>query len=365
LDLPTRTKQQKAESESYAILLYKLRRLGIFRNLTENDYGIDFEVELVSNESVTGRYFKAQVKSAENLNVRVSDGVPTVGGIKQSTLAYWCELSHRTHVVAYAVDLANEAIYVSRPLFWQATRLMDGSDASKSIEFLPVDKRIDQDKLVEFLSVANALSPSVPDTIYALTIALRYLKQFLELRVDAFHNDPGTELDHPEVLRAFLEVCSILLAWRNDDVPLPKEDRKSMYSFELWGRKWDPHSTEITCWSALAPMKALLPMLVTRLQEFRELVLAGAYYWSFKNPQFLELLHDAPLPAATDDKTLDDWGYKYDQVVPRQVEPAWMLIRRVREASKREQAAASTKRAKPKKRKRAAPRKHRTATGRR
>jgi Domain of unknown function (DUF4365) len=296
LDFPTRTKQKKAESESYAILLYKLRRLGIFRNLTENDYGIDFEVELVLDEAVMGRYFKAQVKSAENINVRTSDGVPTVGGIKQSTLAYWCELSHHTHVVAYAVDLANETIYVSRPLFWQATRLIDGSDTSKSIEFLPTNKSIDQDKLVEILSVANALSPSVPDTIYALTTALRYLKQFLGLRVDAFHYDSGTELHHPEIFRAFLEVCSILLAWRDDDVPLPKEDRKSMYSFEHWARKWDPHSTEITCWGAQAPMKALLPMLVAKLREYRELVLAGAYYWSFQNPQFFELVHDAPLP---------------------------------------------------------------------
>jgi hypothetical protein len=289
--------------------------------------------------------------------------VPTVSGIKQSTLAYWCELSHRTHVVAYAVDLASETIYVSKPLFWQATRLIDGSDASKSIEFLPADKRGDQNKLVEFLSVANAVSPSVPDTIYALTTALRYLKQFFELRVDAFHYDPGTELHHPEVFRAFLEVCSILLVWRKDDVPLPTEDRNSMYSFEHWARKWDPHSTEITCSGAQAPMKALLPMLVTKLQEFRELVRAGAYYWSFKNPQFLELVHGTPLPTATDDKTLDDWGYRYDQVVPRQVEPDWTLILR-REASKREQTSASTKRPRPKKRKRTAPRKHRTAPGR-
>jgi hypothetical protein len=84
MDLPERTKQRKAESASYAILLYKLRDIGIFRNLTENDYGIDFEIELVLDESVTGRYFKAQVKSAEEVHVRKSDDVPTVSGIKQS-----------------------------------------------------------------------------------------------------------------------------------------------------------------------------------------------------------------------------------------------------------------------------------------
>jgi len=52
-----------------------------------SDYGIDFEVELISSEgAVAGEYFKAQVKSAENIYVR-DDGVPTVGGIKQSTLS--------------------------------------------------------------------------------------------------------------------------------------------------------------------------------------------------------------------------------------------------------------------------------------
>src|ERR1700683_3097138 len=61
MDLPTRTKQKKAESESYAILLYKLRHLGIFRNLTESDYGIDFEIELVSDGSVTGLESSGQI----------------------------------------------------------------------------------------------------------------------------------------------------------------------------------------------------------------------------------------------------------------------------------------------------------------
>ena len=38
--------QHKHESESFAIILYQLRELGIFRNITESDYGIDFEMEI-------------------------------------------------------------------------------------------------------------------------------------------------------------------------------------------------------------------------------------------------------------------------------------------------------------------------------
>src|SRR5689334_4807920 len=105
LKFPKQAAQLKAESESYAILLYHLRRIGIFRNLTDNDYGIDFEIEVVDAGSVTGRYFKAQVKAADKIQIRKRDNVPTVGGIKESTLNYWCALSRKTHVIAYAVDL--------------------------------------------------------------------------------------------------------------------------------------------------------------------------------------------------------------------------------------------------------------------
>ena len=53
---------------------------------------------------------KIQVKSAEKLKLR-ADKTPSVGGIKQSTLAYWCELGYRTNVIAYAVDLSTETIW--------------------------------------------------------------------------------------------------------------------------------------------------------------------------------------------------------------------------------------------------------------
>lgn len=343
MDLPTRTKQQKAESASYAILLYKLRHVGIFRNLTENDYGIDFEIEYVAGDSVTGRFIKAQVKSAEDLFIRKSDSVPTVGGIKQSTLRYWCELSYHTHVVAYAVDLKSERVYISRPLFWQASRLIDGSQNSKTIEFIPAIKAkdgVDQDVIVGALTVVFAQSPQVPQILYALTTAFRYLKDFFELRVDAFHYDPGTELHRPEVFRALLEVCSILLFAEADTVPLPKEDRKHMFSVEHWARKWSGDS-EITTSGAQAPLKALLPMLVAKLIDYRKIFVAGAYYWTFRNPELLALVNDTPLPTKTDDATLDDWGYRYEQVVPRLVEPASILMMQVH--AKAAEARSKTK----------------------
>jgi len=186
--LPKRTAQQKAESESYAILLYQLRSLGIFRNVTENDYGIDFEVELVLNHAVTGNYFKAQVKAADKITIRKKDGVPTVGGVKQSTLNYWCELSFRTHVIAYAVDLQTENIYVSRPLFWQATRLLDGGGKTKTIEFLP-SKTANGKISAIAQTLMGATAPSARDELSAHANVLKHLDDCLELYADVFHYD--------------------------------------------------------------------------------------------------------------------------------------------------------------------------------
>lgn len=59
----------------------------IFRNFTENDYGIDFEIELVSDDQVTGKYIKVQVKTKEDLTINQDNSV-SISGIKQSTFTY-------------------------------------------------------------------------------------------------------------------------------------------------------------------------------------------------------------------------------------------------------------------------------------
>ena len=206
MDFPKRTKQQKSEANSYAILLYKLRDLGIFRNLTENDYGIDFELELVSDEQVTGRVIKIQVKSAELLKQR-SDKSVSIGGIKQTTLTYWCELGLHTNVIAYAVDLSTETIYVSRQLFWQATKSIDGGGSSKSIEFFPAGE--DGDLTANLLTIILAYAPNVAEHIYAHTLALRRLNDFVGLLDDAYHYDPGTQIEGT-CFQSLLEVSQAL-----------------------------------------------------------------------------------------------------------------------------------------------------------
>lgn len=127
MSFPKRTQQQKNEDRSYVIIEDNLNDLGVFRNQTIHDYGIDFEIEIENNGRMEGHSLKVQVKSSDNLIVR-HDGHATVGGIKQSTLCYWAEISYNQPVVGMAVDLAaTKKIYVSDLLFWQVVPLIDPS----------------------------------------------------------------------------------------------------------------------------------------------------------------------------------------------------------------------------------------------
>ncbi|MHA6911263.1 DUF4365 domain-containing protein [Ralstonia pseudosolanacearum] len=312
MKLPERIRQHKAESDSYAILQYKLRGLGIFRNVTESDYGIDFEVEIVSGNQVTGRYFKAQVKSSEKLRVRKSDKVPVVGGIKESTLYYWTELSFKTHVLLYAVNLKNEKIYVSAPIFWQATQLINGDDKKKSVAFKKEDPVLG-DKTALLLSGVIALSPLLPDILYSHRLALRHLKQILSLYVDVFHYDGGGELHDPDAFKALLEVCKILLFGKDwSDTPLNEEEKKYLLTYEYWLRKSGQYADEVNNHAAQTPVKTLVPYLMQALAKLRERVFAGKYYWSNKDRSYLRLVYETVIPKDCSHEALSEWGYHYD-----------------------------------------------------
>lgn len=310
MDFPKRIKQHKAESDSYAILLYKLRDLGIFRNLTDNDYGVDFEIELLEGETVAGKYVKAQVKSSENLTIRKTDSVPTVGGIKQSTLNYWAELSYKTHVIAYVVDLETENIYISKPLFWQAIRLMDGSEKTKTIEFVPHDEQ-HHSIIPSLFTKIYAHSPSLMDEIYCHKMALKNLKQFFDLYADVFHYDYHMPVDDLDILESFLEVSRVLL-WpsRLDHVDLTEEEKKYIYSFSYWKNVTEEAGGEdVANYVAQKPLKALMPYLLEVLRKYESRVFSSKRYWKYKSPTYLKLVYDFPIPKVSDHDEIRNFGY--------------------------------------------------------
>lgn len=311
LPLPKRTPQKKSEAESFAIVNYKLGDLGIFRGQTENDYGIDVDLELESQGAVIGRSVKIQVKSSADLKLR-KDGTPAVGGIKQSTLNYWCQIAMRTNVIAYAVDLATQKIYVTGDLFWQATRLLDGGQATKSIAFLAEGE--DNEAMAKILTVIQAFEPPVNEVVAAHTLALRRLRAFLRLLADAFHYDVGSELHEPDDFRDLLQACKVLLWNQGEALWQDKRDQRGWQSYEYWKRKSEDHGWDGVSYLAAQPiLTTLLPALIRALGSLKKRVIAGKYFWAHQDPGYLALVYETTIPDVTDKDALIDWSYEYDR----------------------------------------------------
>ena len=308
MNLPKRIIQHQIESESFAILLYQLRKIGIFRNLTENDYGIDFEIEIVQNGKVTGKYIKAQVKGSTNLKIRKKDNVPTVSGIKQSTLYYWTELSQKVNVIVFAVDLKTEKIYLTKPIFWQAASLCDSSGKSKTIEFLPVDKYHDQ--VASALTSVYAISPCISDYKYYHINALRNLKDFLELYWGVYWYDVQCSLHEPEIFRHFIEICQDLLWERSVKDQFPEEDQDSYYNYNYWAKKsgYGEHNNYI----CRTPMGILMPAFLKELRVLYNRVLNSTYYWLHKDMSYLRLVYCNPITDAIIDEVVNKKAFEYE-----------------------------------------------------
>lgn len=311
LPLPTRTPQKKSEAESFAIVNFKLGDLGIFRGQTENDYGIDVDLELENQGAVTGRSVKIQVKSSVDLRLR-KDGTPAVGGIKQSTLNYWCQISFRTNVIAYAVDLATQKIYVSDDLFWQATRLIDGGHSTKSIAFRPEGD--DNVAMAKILTVVQAFQPTINEAVAAHTLALRRLKPFLTLLADAFHYDVGSELHEPDDFRDLLQACKVLLWNAGKQLWADKRDQRGWQSYEYWKAKSEDDGWDGVSYLTAQPvLTTLVPALILALRLLKERVIAGKYFWAHQDSSYLTLVYETTIPTVTDKDGLIDWSYEYDQ----------------------------------------------------
>lgn len=325
MDFPKRTKQHKAQSDSFAILLYKLKDLGIFRNATENDYGIDFEIEIVHDDRVIGRYLKAQVKSAEEIYVR-GDGIPIVSGIKQSTLLYWIELSYRVHIVAFAVDLKTEKVYHSKPLFWQATCLLDDTDSTKTIEFISHPEAGDvthiptQNKLQELLLKYFAFDRSITETIFAHKSILRNLKNIFSLYTDLWHYDYQCEVFEMDIFRTFLEGAQILIREVPDNVMVEcnSEDAKNIFNLQYWARKTGWGGDEVTNAVAQTPMKILMPLLLDKMDYYNNLILKGKYYWLRKDIFYLKMVYNSNIPIERSHKAIQDLdvNFKFSEEKP-------------------------------------------------
>lgn len=302
MDFPRQIRQHKNESDSFAIVLYKLRELGIFRNVTTQDYGIDFEIELVEEGRVCGHCVKVQVKSSEKLYFD-KDERPIIGGIKQTTLRYWAELSYSIPVIALCVDLNTEMVYSTGAIFWQAISLLDATERSKTIKF---QKAMGPEELIcEIRNIAKGYS--LREELFAHKWILRNIKEIFELYTGSWWYDADSQTLDLTVFKLLLDNAKVILTpWINKT----KTDQKAFeqlltYDYYYIRSDYDePHNRVI-----YEGLKDFIVQLLNTLVFIREEVLSSGYYWVYNDDDYLRLVIETQVPAFKDEKDLKDFNH--------------------------------------------------------
>ena len=304
MNYPKRIEQHKHESDSFGIILYKLKDIGIFRNITESDYGIDFEIEVVNGNQVEGHCLKVQVKSSDQLKILKKNGHAKVGGIKQSTLYYWAELSYNVPVVAMAVDLGNESVYVSDSLFWQAIEQIDGTNKTKTIDFGGVN---DVDTNIMRLK-RIAYGYGLRDELNAHKWLLRNLINICSQYENSASCDPWCESGDVSFFKMFLESSKIFLGLQSfpgddnltelgkffDYTVIKRSSKSGIFDYEL----------------QKTVMGMIFKILMPIMKRYRKRVMDSAYYWSFKDPEYLKLVVTTDIPDENNNEDLFQYGYR-------------------------------------------------------
>lgn len=302
MDFPKQIKQHKNESDSFAIILYKLKDLGIFRNMTQQDYGIDFELEIVENGCVCGHCVKIQVKSSENLRTDDSSH-PIISGIKQSTLRYWAELSYNIPVIALCVDLKIETIYSTGALFWQSISLLNATDSSKSIKFNTFQRV--EDLISEIRRIA--IGYSLREALYAHKWLLRNLYDIFKMYMDSRWLDQGSQDVDLNFFRTYLEYARVILMHDICTNSMLKDVDESLLSYDYYYKKRkyeEPCNVEICC----GLREIFLPVL-NALESYRQRVLDTGYYWCYHDDDYLKLVLETRIPMIGTKEKLDSFNY--------------------------------------------------------
>lgn len=329
MNLPIRITQHKSESDSFAILMYKLKDLGIFRNLTSNDYGIDLEIEITDGNKVIGKYFKAQVKSSRDLKKK-ADGTPTISGIKQSTLLYWTELSFYTHIIAFVVDLKTEQIYFSEPLFWQCLELLSRKEGkTKTIEFI---ENSSHNSAVLINNIRDKVfSPNVFEQIYTHKQLLKHINEIFEMYSMCAICDEGSSMQgNFESFKTLLEFAKLFLLkdlkYNSKELSrvrkslnysngsrfyvlreITEEDFNEVLEIDYYHNNSFQDYPLINGKDALLAFVILMPKIGKKLNELRGIILNSKEYWVKKDSLYLEIVYLTNIPTQFDYKSINQY----------------------------------------------------------
>lgn len=103
-----RTRSHTIAARALAILKFQTPKYWIFREQATDDYGIDAEIELVTQDGeLLGDIVKVQIKGHEAIKFRA--GWHSEGGIKRTTALYWLRL--KMPIFVFSVDVTAERAF--------------------------------------------------------------------------------------------------------------------------------------------------------------------------------------------------------------------------------------------------------------
>lgn len=312
MELPTIVKTKQEEKESFRIIEEALGKDFILRKQNDSDdYGIDAELELIHAGHVTGKIMKIQVKSSLNLKIREKDNTPTVSGIKQSTLNYWIETSNHAHVIIFAIDLTHKDIYITQPIFYQATQLIDNSNKTKTIEF---QKGKIPASILRTILRFFFLLPRPEEELKQYQQIQRDIKKYIGFWGDIHWYDLQCPFDW-DTMESFIALFdNFLLLERVLGTKKPPEfliDKKTPVGNLIWEKKFWASLQESGYPNLFArePFSYLISMLFSKMNAYKEMVLAARFFWLRKDCDFLRSVFQMPLFDRIPSKTSDILGF--------------------------------------------------------
>lgn len=291
-EFPQRPLQHVSEDVSIRVFQECMPATWVFRDQsTRNDYGVDAEVELVTPDGeMHGHIAKVQLKGKDSLS-RNEDGSISLGGIKQTTLRYWLGLSRYANVIVAVTDNSTREAYVA-PIFWQATKLLDGTTATKTIR-LPQDSRLKGPKGPELFTLATIDRPW--DMIRAHEELLRALPRVLHDFLWVFQADPWMIHDPSDVTQQWLRNGRALLG------PVVGPDEEPLFDFRAWREKSERDWGDSPMYGTMREAYfRTLPLVFTQMAILSELVQQAQYFWSREALEYLLLVEATPIPERYD-----------------------------------------------------------------
>ena len=196
---------------------------------------------------------------------------------------------------------------MSDNLFWQAISLIDATERderpkSKSIDFGKWCKVKDSIKRLKRIAYGYGLR----DELHAHKWLLRSLISVMALYENSVHCDPWCVVEEEMLFKSFLESARILLGIKSYSGD--ENVKKLVKYFDFSSIKNSTSSGEIDYSIVRKMMESIFEILLPRMRLYQKRVRDSAYYWAYKDPDYLKLVLTTDIPEENNETILCEYG---------------------------------------------------------